>query len=397
MSDFTKNRVFYQTPFDPFKKHFFYLTLILLLWGCGAAPPAETIILPTDWAGPNRIQLWKEKKWFMAGANYPWYHYGHDFGLVTVWGHDGVSSPKSNEKIDAQLADMATHGIHVTRWWLFGDGRASPEFDDTGRVTGFDQHFYQDMDAALDLLKKHNIHVVFVLFDFDIAGRDTTPGNGVQEGGHVGLISDLQLRQSFLDKALIPIIEKYGTHPNILAWEVINEPEWVMNIPDGDTESRLNLDKVSPETMKDFAKSVVDVIHSKQPSAMVTLGSAKRKWMTQYWVNNELKLNFYQYHYYDYMESEDPFDVPYSDLRLDKPVIVGEFPSKGSIHTLTEFLDTFLNKGYSGAWAWSYGASDELSNLSANISEYTRWLEEYEAKNPHLLSMQRSAPDDSKD
>ena len=170
MFDFKKNGTSHRACFCPIKKSVFYLVLILLLWGCGAAPPVETqpFVAPTSWAGPDRIQLWKEKKWFMAGANYPWFNYGHDFGLVTPWGHDGVSSPKSNGKIDVQLADMATHGIHVTRWWLLGDGRASPEFDDTGSVTGFDQHFYKDMDAALSLLKKHNVHVVFVLFGFGI-------------------------------------------------------------------------------------------------------------------------------------------------------------------------------------------------------------------------------------
>jgi hypothetical protein len=101
-------------------------------------------------------------------------------------------------------------------------------------------------------------------------------------------------------------------------------------------------------------------------------------------VDDTLGLDFYQYHYYDYMEGEDPLTVSYRELNINKQVIAGEFPTKDSTHTLTGFLDTFLNNGYSGAWAWSYGADDEYSNLSANINEYTRWLEEYERKNTHL-------------
>ena len=122
------------------------------LTGCaGATPipkPTPTAPATAMPARTDRIQLWGNGYWYLLGVNYPWLNYGHDFG-TTAWGHDGASSRKSGEQIDADFAYLKSQGMHVVRWFLFGDGRAAPEFNAKGEVTGFDEYFYPDLEAAL--------------------------------------------------------------------------------------------------------------------------------------------------------------------------------------------------------------------------------------------------------
>ena len=61
---------------------------------------------------------------------------------------------------------MQAHGVHVVRWWLFGDGRGAPEFDSNHMVTGFDATFFDHMDQALQIAARHNIYIVWSLWDF---------------------------------------------------------------------------------------------------------------------------------------------------------------------------------------------------------------------------------------
>lgn len=70
-------------------------------------------------------------------------------------------------------------------------------------------------------------------------------------------------------------------------------------------------------------------------------------------------VDFCQFHYYDSGESantqgESPLNYAYEGLRLDRPCILGEFPTKGTRHKVTEFLSTMYNNGYAGALAWGY-------------------------------------------
>ena len=61
---------------------------------------------------------------------------------------------------------MQANGVHVVRWWLFGDGRGAPEFDRNRMVTGFDATFFDHMDQAMQIAARHNIYIIWSLWDF---------------------------------------------------------------------------------------------------------------------------------------------------------------------------------------------------------------------------------------
>jgi len=371
------------------------ILILSLLVGCftpqGKPPPPPPLTPPTDWPGTDRIKLWKNGKWFLSGVNYPWLHYGHDFGVAPPWTHDGVSRQESTVRIDSDFSYLAKAGVHVIRWFVFSDGKASPEFDTNGTVTGLDEYFFKDMDQALSLAERHNIYLIPVLLDFCIArscSKEPPSANSPQAGGRAGIFLP-ENKQSFFDNALKPLLEKYGKHPNIFAWEIMNEPEGAMKIDDQESKKDNPVEQVH---MQDFIREAVKIIHA-NASQMVTVGAKSRKYL-DLWTDSGL--DFYQYHHYDRLEEAGyPLDYKYANMNADlnlknKPVIVGEFPTKmpaivigssinGTNRTLTNHLDIVLKNGYAGGLAWSYGAEDAYSDFSAMTREYTTWLKAYEA------------------
>ena len=250
-----------------------------------------------------KFELDAGSKSYLLGVNYPWLNYAHDFG-ATAWGHDGISTDKSKKQIDADFAYLKDHGVKIVRWFVFGDGRAAPEFNSDGNVSGFDEYFYADLDAAIAIAQKYNIYLILVLFDFHLTDKAKID-NGVQLGGRSQLITEFIKRQSFFDNALKPMLERYGSNETIAAWEVMNEPEGAMDIPDG----RWTDDPVTSTSMQSFIKETVQNIHS-YSSQYATVGSASRRWLS-YWTNSNL--DFYQYHYYDKMEDQYPLEYSYTN------------------------------------------------------------------------------------
>eukprot|EP01113_Clastostelium_recurvatum_P011469 TRINITY_DN1583_c0_g1_i4.p1 TRINITY_DN1583_c0_g1~~TRINITY_DN1583_c0_g1_i4.p1 ORF type:complete len:367 (-),score=71.62 TRINITY_DN1583_c0_g1_i4:15-1115(-) len=334
-------------------------------------PPAPGPYLPIN--GTNSWTL---------GANYPWNYYGGDFG-TNSWGSMGVSTPKANATVTKQLSDIRSKGGRVIRWWLFSDGRAGITFDSSGTPTGLDAQVFKDLDAAITIARETNLYLCLSLFDFMFAYRASVV-NGVQLGGHTAVIGNAQLYPPLLSNVLLPLFKRYANEPHILAWEVMNEPEWIISdLPQPSVNSQ-----VDPVTMAQFwafTKTIIDAVHD-NTQQYVTVGSACLKWYRVYTSAFSqqknlpvLELDFYQVHYYSWMnggsENNDPdlgtvhFEPakqPVGQLAgMKMPVVVGEFDASSNLSPL---LDSFLGNGYAGAWPWSYN-----SNFQIDWTDYTNW------------------------
>ncbi|HST24309.1 MAG TPA: hypothetical protein VLR90_24615 [Blastocatellia bacterium] len=257
----------------------------------------------------------------------------------------------------------------VVRVFVFTDGRASPEFAPNGEVSGLDEYFFQDFDSMLDVARQHKLLLIPVLLDF--TWLDTAKNiTGAQLGGRSDIISDPDKRQTFIDRALKPLIQRYCDNSQILAWEIINEPEWAMKEVEKDFEIG---DPVAIKSMQKFVKLCAEAIHSCS-SQKVTVGSARRAWL-HYWKG--LGLDLYQFHWYDKFENATPPDefpwLPYSELGLDKPCIIGEVPTKTTNRSAQEFLEAASNAGYEGLLFWSYRADDSFTNFSVAGPALEAW------------------------
>jgi len=261
------------------------------------------------------------------------------------------------------LGQCSTPAVRVI---VFADGRAAPEFAAENQVIGLDEFFFQDFDALLEAAGRHNLRVIPVLLDFSWFDKATSE-NGVQLGGRSDIVRNSSLRQSFLDHALKPFVERYCGDPQILAWDVINEPEWATKeLPDDFHTS----DQVALAEMQELVRLAAQTIHS-CPGQRVTVGSARRKWL-QYW--SGLGLDLYQFHWYDHFSDDEPFPwQPYSQLGLDKPVLVGEVPTANTDPTTRDYLLDAAGAGYEGLLVWSYRASDDVSGFANARSTLEGW------------------------
>jgi len=307
---------------------------------------------------------------FLLGINYPWLNYGTDFG-ANSWGHHGVSEPNSRQQLDSDFGDLQQHGVRVVRWFLFCDGRAGIQINSDGTVKGLDPYVFKDMDAALEIARKHKIMIVFVLFDVSMlqpAIPDTTAGTPpgyapVKMGGHREFVANHQVRQTLFDNVVKPILQRYGNDGAVVAWEVINEPEWVMSI------GWTHRGSISVPDMQDFVRQVSQLIHQ-NTAQVATVGGADRRWCSLW---KDVGLDYFQFHHYPYMERYAPYDLPADDLGLNKPVLIGEFPTRNTNRTLSLYLDLALKNGYAGAFPWSYRATDKYTGWSSVSDEFSQW------------------------
>ncbi len=338
----------------------------------------------THAATNEHLVSWQGGRWYLSGANVAWFNYGADFGIVEEWGNFNAYNHTTMVNICQQLR---ADGANSIRWFVFCDGRGSPEFSSTngGVVTGFDSSVLTNLADAVATASEHGIYLVFSLWDFAILFADSIPGEfGEHAGGHRNLIVDDIAYGSFVTNALIPMLNQpipgsprtLGTHPNVLALEIMNEPEW------GVTESaavdyRVE-QAVSLEQMRRFVARTAGEIH-RRANCLVTVGSAAMKWssdhahggQSNFWNDAALQvydpdghLDFHSPHYYAWMDGD--FWWSFSPLHpgntwsnvFDKPAVIGEFSANGENKSVTNVINAIAAQGYGGAWCWSYRGVD---------------------------------------
>lgn len=326
----------------------------------GTAIMAEGDSLPIRGLGAAPSQLGST---FVAGVNYAWLHYGHDFGVADAWGHDGASSPESRRRIEKDFAFLRDHNVQLVRWFVFADGRASPEWDPrSGQVTGLDAFFFPDLDATLELASQFNLQLGLVLWDYLVADSPQTV-NGVELFGHSRLITDAAVRRSFLERGLKPLLERYDGHPAVAWIEVMNEPEGAMSVPGGQWVQ----EPVSIADMQTFVGDVVDYVR-RYSSKPVTLGSAWRDALDAWWKDTPLDL--YQFHLHEGVHGRKSLNCSFGQ----KPVLVGEFPTAGATSSIRDYLDLSLKSGCAGALAWSLNGTDQASDFRSAAADFRAWV-----------------------
>lgn len=291
---------------------------------------------------------------FVIGANLPWISYGGDFGS-NAWRPEGGVHARADD-LGRALDRAARAGVRRIRWFMLCDGRAGILFDPDGMPIGFDQALFTDVDAALRAAADRRIEIMFVLLDFHWCGRRRSVA-GVQLGGRADVLRDASMRAALLDRVLAPLLREYGGTPQIFAWDVINEPEWATCGLGG----RPGRPCVALETMRAFVREAAELVHA-HATQPVTVGSASARWLKAW---RDLGLDFYQAHWYGHLESSAPLGRPVGDLGLDRPVMLGEFPSRVAPVELRRIVETARAAGYTGAFVWSVLAEDMATDFTA--------------------------------
>jgi|GEM_PF-3528405 len=345
--------------------------LVLLSFLSLALPPAPS--------GPSdRVPMWAGR-FFWTGVNYPWKSY-QDFG-TGPWGHSGISDSTTYAEVDTDFANMAAQGIRIVKWRVFNDGRYSPEFDQSGYVTGLDDKFFADIDAALQIAQKHDVYLILSLFSSGFWVTDCWQ-NGVHIGGHADTITAPAKRRSLIQNAVIPLIQHVSHSDRVLAYEVLAEPEWGIRELNQDSDYRI---KVPLDSARDFALELTRAVHLNS-HALATVEANRARNLSAW---RGLGLDYYSFSWYDWLEPYDPLNVPASSYSLDRPIVLGEFPvAQNPYYRLPDVLDIALRQGYAGAFAWSYLGGDKYGQLSNGSRAFRDWTRQHWS----LVSLLGAAP-----
>ena len=336
----------------------------------GGSVVANVALQASVTLGPTSTIPWNGKNTYWLGNDYAWYNYGTDFG-TGGWGKytDWTS-------VNADFAAMHSQGVHIVRWWVFADGRYSPDFNSDGTVLGLDSDVLPNIDTALQIAANNQINLLFCVMDSSMWSAAQYSGS-VQEGGHAAIVTSATVQQTYLDNALKPLLQHIAGSPyrtQVAGYDLVNEPESQMSSFWGGS-------KLATSAVQSFVASCVNYVHTYSGGAYATLGSASPKYVSTW---KGLGLDLYQIHYYPWMDNGGPAGsgLPtYASLGLDKPCIVGEFPTQDGSYGLTDttalsaewYLNTIYSDGYAGALGWSYHVGDSASNWTSFQPVYSNW------------------------
>jgi hypothetical protein len=303
----------------------------------------------------------RESDRFVLGVNLPWIGYGTDVGASAWFPEGGLSrQPSALKRLDQALAAVARDGISIVRVFVLCDARSGVQFDAAGEPLGIDAAVIPDLDLMLATARRHRVGLMPVLLDFHLCGVKRLV-NGVQLGGRSRVIADPDVGTAFIDRVLRPIIERYADDETVVAWDLINEPEWCLR---GSPLFRRTT--VSFDAMQQFLGEAVRCV-KRTASQPVTIGCAGT-WRLE--LVRPLGLDFYQVHWYDKF-GWPALARPVAELGLDdRPVILGEFAGRST--RVAAVLDAAKRAGYEGALVWSMLADDKHSAYPPALGEWSR-------------------------
>ena len=296
---------------------------------------------------------------FANGINLAWDDFARDIVTLDAPYFEGI------------LDQIEAAGGNAMRWWLHTNGRNSPIFDASGNVTGLNTNEITNMKTVLDMAYERGITISMCLWSFDMLQPQ-----GQDQEMMKGFVESKEKTQTYIDNALIPILEAIGDHPAVLSWEIFNEAEG-MTQEFGWTPVRTQMMYV-----QQFVNLTAGAIHRTVPSAQVSTGiwsfraATDIEGNTNYYSDDRLiaaggdvdgTLDFYQVHYYpdNFGPNLSPFHRPADWWGLDKPIVIGEFPSRAidggntdPEYTITEAYQLAYEYGYAGAMAWDFRGFD---------------------------------------
>lgn len=283
--------------------------------------------------------------------------------------------------------------INLVRFWLNGAGRYAPKFDGNGYVLSPTSQYLSDLDGVIQKAKDWNTYIMPTLMSFDMA-KDSKATQ------FRNIITDVNKTNSYINNYLIPIVQRYNNVPNVIGYDLFNEPEHLWRDADCGSLSR--------DAVIRFLAMCASAIH-KNSSKYVTVGSM---WIVfnsdrfqgfntytgdnRYTGNNysnaslqaryndsDAYLDFWSTHWYAWQGgSSGPFStsIGYWFDNGSKPAIIGEtyggdinsstYNNSGNFNiTMENYYKQSYWNGYAGVCAWknpwendNYGTFNGIKN-----------------------------------
>lgn len=231
-------------PLPTFSRLLVVLLAGLLLIGVNASAAQERL---------DRVPF-NDNELFLSGGNVAWVIFARDIG----------PGPTNLPTFHGMFEELHANGGNAMRLWLHTTGASTPEFDGSA-VVGPGEGAIDDLRAILDAAWEHEIGLILCLWSFDMLR--IANGTVVTDRAY-DLLTNPAMTQTYIDNALIPMVEELAGHPAIIAWEIFNEPEGMSN------EHGWNFNRHVPmSAIQRFINMTAGAIHRADPEAKVTNGS----------------------------------------------------------------------------------------------------------------------------
>jgi len=246
------------------------------------------------------------------------------------------------------------------------------------------------------------IVVNFSLFSFDMFCDEYGDDFGYEQGPadiarHRVMIEENY--NSYINNALLPMVNGLKDHPGLFAYEVFNEPEGAIRgataaghfcsdepgVPGDGLSNGLSL----PGAQR-FVNRVAAAIHGADPNVKVTT-STHTDFFDQYSNSTLLStpgadpngtLDFYELHFYPSYQNP-PYTTGAFNYNSDRPIVIGEYDldqvASESFNTVNrrDSISEIINNGYAGAWPWALlqGNADDIQDAISDVPNAVRALD----------------------
>jgi hypothetical protein len=315
------------------------------------------------------------KPLFIFGANYPWMvvngksNYGLDFG-VNRWGtHRGITT--NAEEVEKDFAIMRPLGFNTLRWFVFTDGRGGIRFDEHNMPAELEEKVFDDFDVLLSIAAKYDIKLILSLLDF-LWMHDAPQPDSPNKTNFSRVLKSEFGQDELIGRIFHPLFHRCAHHEAILAWEVMNEPDWVV---EGLDVNRKNVrEPMSLALFKSFVRKVSNAVHH-YASSLCTVGGGRIKFI-DVWDDEDLQLDFLQVHTYnDFLNHPwdgKLFGKNFNEMGVKRPLLIGEFSTnarsafsdnKDAVHiSLPSYLDFAATNNFAGCLYWSFKGVDKCGS-----------------------------------
>lgn len=324
------------------------ITSIFLLALTAARLPVQAQLLNTNLVEFNGQPFW------ISGSNVAWVNFARDLG------------PGSANLTEFELAfsDMRINGGNTMRLWLHTTGASTPAWNGT-TVTGPGTSAITNLQNILDLAEQYDVALLLCLWSFDMMriSNGTTVTNRSR-----AILTQQENRQTYIDNALIPMVEAVKGHKAILAWEIFNEAEGMSEEFGWDFNYHVPMADIQA-----FVNQAAGAIRRTDPGAQVTTGTHTFHQISDvYTPQNPLYMNyyrddrlvaaggdedgtldFYTVHFYG---DDSPFTREASWFGVDKPLAIGEFFAGAGYDGVPKemLFKRLYDNGYAGALTWQW-------------------------------------------
>lgn len=304
--------------------------------------PFLTLLLPLQaqqWS-KNEANEWAKTQPWLAGSNFT---PSTAINQLEMWQAESFDP----ETIDRELGFAARCGMNTARVFIHD---LLWKQDSEGLL--------KRMDQFLDIADKHNIGIMFVLFDdvWDPApklGKQRAPKPHVHNSGWVQspgkeILGDADKRAA-LEPYVKGVISRFKDDKRVIVWDLYNEP----GNPNKSAYGPVELEN-KPEHSLDLVKKCFEWAWEVRPSQPLTIGVWTNDWSSK---EKRDALNAYQldhsdiitFHVYGDLAKTKAYTEPL--FEYGRPVMCTEYMARTAGSLLSEALPYFKEK-HVGAYQW---------------------------------------------